>query len=362
MASIQYSPFTAIFNNKAPGTIIIGRPGSGKTYFILNIAATALMYSQRVFCLDFKDDMTKLKNLMPFIEIIDINKIKPGALNPFRAIKNVDAMTLSTLIETICGGFSTDTELAITPILQDFVTRAVKTGAYINMSMLVDYLYKNTNADVRLIGQKLKSMKDSKYGGLLFNDDEKNEEILHLSNKSKVISLFGMDLPKSTDVKLTSEQKFNSGVVYIITRMLRDVLSDAEKYPSLIAFDEVHIAFQNEKFTSLIKEFLTLGRSLNIASILSTQNSTHFPASISSQISSKFCFGNSPSEVEDFLKKFTAEDYKGIMDKNEIISRVSDFELGECFYMDWKNRTGIFKVTTMFNSGKINSNPFEEAK
>lgn len=68
--SILFSPFTSIFENKAAGTTITGMPGSGKTFFILNVCANAIMMEQRVFGIDPKDDMGVICDIFPILSIL----------------------------------------------------------------------------------------------------------------------------------------------------------------------------------------------------------------------------------------------------------------------------------------------------
>ena len=143
MSSIQFSPFTSIFENKPAGTIIIGVPGSGKTYFILNIIANALLMKNRIFALDYKNDLQILKNLDIAYELnyIDINNIKPGALNPFAVIKNIDVNTIQSIISIMCGGLTDDQQIILTPIIQDHVNEFRRMGGNMSFNRLANYLY-----------------------------------------------------------------------------------------------------------------------------------------------------------------------------------------------------------------------------
>ena len=91
MSTIKWSPITAMADNMAPGTIVCGSPGSGKTFAMLNFAANALGMGQRVIIIDPKNDLDKLKNVDSRIEIIDVNDIRPGALNPLEFLKKKNA-------------------------------------------------------------------------------------------------------------------------------------------------------------------------------------------------------------------------------------------------------------------------------
>lgn len=356
-SSIQFSPFTSIFENKASGTVIFGSPGSGKTYFLLNLIANAMMFNQRIFALDPKDDLGIITEIFPNVEYIDINNIKPGALNPFKVIKDIDTNTLSSIISIICGGLTDDQIISITPIINDFINKHKRNSSNVTFADVADYLYANDNVQAQAVGTKLQIHRDSKYGDLLF---EESDNSVSFDSNSKIISLHGMDLPKSQDTQMSEEQKFNSGIVFIICKMLRDLLTSGG-YPTMFLMDEAHIALKNPSFSTIIDEFLVLGRSLNVPTVLATQNPTHVPESISQLIASKFCFRSSTNEAASFLNMFFNKDGDNMADFDSIVYQIGQFRSGQCFYIDSWNRTGIFKVTSLFGDD-ITSNPLSKKK
>lgn len=352
MSTIQFSPFTSIFENKASGTVVFGSPGSGKTFFLLNVIANSLMMQQRFFAIDPKNDLGVISDIFPNVEYIDINNIKPGALNPFKVINNLDTNTLLSIISIICGDLTDQQIISITPIINDFINKNRRSIENMNFSNVADYLYANDNIAAQAIGTKLQTHRDSKYGALLFDE---TVDTMKLNAESKIISLHGMDLPKFDSKKLNENQKFNSAIVFIICRMLRDILT-SNNYPTLFVMDEGHIALRNESFKDILDEFLVLGRSLNVATIIATQNPSHVPESISQLIASKFCFKSSTNEASTFLNLFFNKDGDNMADFESIIYQISGFESGRCFYIDSCNRTGIFKVVSLFGDD-ITSNP-----
>lgn len=361
MSSVNFSPFTSIFENKAAGTAIIGMPGAGKTFFLLNLIANACIMNQMIFAIDPKNDLGVISDIFPEVEYIDINNITPGSLNPFSVIKNVDTNFISSLISIICGNLSDNQIVSITPIIDDFINQNNFRNRNLTFTEIAEYLYANDNRDAQVIGTKLKIHQKSKYGPLLFDDiNYETNKKFNFTHQSKIISLFGMDLPKPTTKKLNEEQKFNSGLVYIICSMLKQLMRDI-KLPTLFVMDEAHIALQNESFSTIIDEFLVLGRSLNIATILATQNASHFHESISQLIANKFCFKSSPNETKKFLDMFFNKTPDNMADFDSIINKVAEFESGQCFFIDSENRSGMFKVTSLLGDD-ITSNPLNKKK
>ena len=353
MTTIQYSPFTSIFENKAATSIIVGQPGSGKTFFILNICANALMMEQRVYAIDPKDDLGVLEDIFPDkIEYIDINNIKHGALNPFKVIKTVDTNLIASIVSIMCGGLTDSQSISVTPIINDFVIRHNRRPGSVSFSDLADYLYANDNLDAQAIGTKLNIHKDSKYGHLIFGQ---SNDSLSLTTQSKIISLHGMELPTASDENMTEEKKFNSGIVFIICKMLRELLTEGG-YPTLFVMDEAHIAFQNPSFSQIINEFMTLGRSLNVPTLLASQSVSHYPEGIAQLTSNKFCFKSSTGDASKFLNLFYSRESGDTADFEGIIDQIAQFKTGDCFMIDSNQRSGIFRVTSLFGQD-VTSNP-----
>ena len=154
MSTIKWSPTTSMKINKPPGTCIIGSPGAGKTFAMLNFAANCIGMGERVIAIDPKNDFRKLYNINPNIDIIDVNDIAPGALNPFEFLKSVnkdtgkieyiDSPTVLTIIELICGKLDSTTFTSIQPIVQDFVTKNKNDpDTVVAMKDVADYLFQN---------------------------------------------------------------------------------------------------------------------------------------------------------------------------------------------------------------------------
>lgn len=364
MSTIQYSPMTAIYENKAPVTAITGMPGVGKTFFILNTLARCLMMNMKILAIDPKNDIGVLSEVYDNVEYININDIKDGALNPFKVIKNFDSITLSSIIDIMVGGLTQEQEVAVKPILNDKVNE-FRRGTPMSFTQVADYLYQHDDKNCQYIGTRLNEIKNSKYGKLIFEDflDEENyaaEETIDFFNSdtSKVISIMGMDLPKK-DEKMTAEYYFNAGIVYIICRIMKDVLVNMNGEPCVVVIDEARIAFSNESFTNIINDFAALGRSLHIATILGTQSVVHYPDSIEQNISSKFCFRSTVKDGTEFLNRFFDMNSEYALEKGEIAKKIAKLQNGQCFFIDSNNRGAFIKIQKQLDPKKITTNPLK---
>ena len=334
------------------------------TVFLLSTLANTLSLRQRVLAIDPKNDLVKIQNVYPNVKIVDINNIRDGALNPFTFLKDIDTSVILSIIELICGKLSTDEERAVTPIIQDFVTRFKRDGNYVDMQDVAEYLFSRDNSFASNLGARLKAVSDSKYGKLLFTREE-NVEPLELSlTDSFVISLHGMDLPDHTVSveNYTASQRFTSAIVYLLSSKLLEILSSNNKIPTVFCCDEAHLLFGNKAMSAIIDRFLVIGRSLGFATILASQGVSHFPKGIANHIATKFIFKSSMEEAGLFLSKFdTTQLGDNPIDREAIVGMVSSkFVAGDVFMIDKNNNSGFVHIVPNYPLHMLSSNPLDK--
>jgi len=369
MSSIQWLPTVAIWENQAIGTIICGMPGAGKTFAMVNMAANCIAMGQRIIAIDPKDDFIKLKNVMPNVEVVDINKVKdnnPGALNPFTFLEDCSAITLMTIIEILLGGVTREDKSALIPILTDFMTNFKKYEQYTDLQDLVDYLHSSRNDTARTIGQNLRLNTESKYGALLFTRERNVEPLYITDRKSLVISILGMAIPPfgKNLSEYNAEERFSSAVLYLLTSKLREILATKSKIPTTIFCDEAHSLFASDQMEEIISEFLRKGRSLNIAMVLGSQAIGSFPDYIPQYVSSKFIFKSSLDDAGAFLDKFDVSktDLSKAIDIPSTIGSITNLKTGQCFMLDSQGRSGFCQIESIWDIKKLTSNPLSTSE
>lgn len=375
MSTIKWSPCSAHMLNNAPGTVVCGSPGSGKTFFLLNIAANCLGTGQRVIAIDPKNDFTKLYNVNKQIKIIDINKISPGAMNPFTFLKKIDkrgnevpidTTTLMAVIQSLCGKLDNQIIVDITPIVTDFVTKSKNSDEYVDMQDVADYLFANPSQAAQTVGTLLKMFEDNKHGKLLFTRETNVEPLILSDSDSMIISLHGLQLPdynkKVEDYD--ADERLTSTILYLLTKKLLDILSGDNKIPTTLICDEAHLLFANPDMAKIIDRFLVLGRSLNVATVMASQGISHFPKDTSNYITSKFLFKSSIDEAQLFLERFDTSklDPSNAVDINSIVSGVTKFPTGVCFMMDKLGRNGVIRIKSIYDVNLLTSNPFAKKR
>lgn len=375
MGTVRWSPTTAHMCNSAPGTIVVGAPGSGKTFALLNFAANCLGMGQRVIAIDPKNDFSKLYNVNDRIEIVDISKISPGALNPFTFlrktdsdgnVKYIDTATLMTIIQILCGKVDNKIIVDITPIVTDFVTKSKNSDEYVDMQDVADYLFANKSPSAQTIGTMLKMFEDNEHGKLLFTRETNVKPLILKPDTSMVISLHGLSLPdynkKVEDYD--ANERLTSCIIYLITNKLLEILSNDSKIPTTLFCDEAHLLFSNPEMAKIIDRFLVLGRSLNTATVLASQGISHFPDGISNYITTKFLFKSSIDEAQAFLDAFDTSKISASnsVDINSIISAATNFQTGMCYMIDRNNRNGVIRIKSIYDISLLTSNPFTKKR
>ena len=364
MSTISWSPISAAWENNPPNCIVAGQPGSGKTFFMVNTAANCISTGQRIIAIDPKDDFLKLKNIMPNIETIDINKVNPGSLNPFTFLSDCTAINLMTVIELLLGDIKREDKSVLTPILMDFITDYKKYNKYTDMQDLVDYLHSNRNDVARQIGQNLGINVESKYGKLLFTRERDVEPLYISETKSVVISILGMSLPAfgKKPFEYNAEERFSSAILYILTSKLNEILATKSRIPTTLYCDEAHSLFANEEMSRVISEFLRKGRSLNVAVVLGSQAVSSFPEDVPQYVSSKFIFKSSIDDASQFLDKFDVSrtDPAKSIDRDSVVGGITNLSTGQCFFIDFLGRSGFVQIKSIGPIEKLTSNPLEQ--
>lgn len=353
-SSVYFSPTIAIMCNDPAGTIITGAPGSGKSWLMISIAVNEISCGRRIIAIDPKNDLLNLNIIDPRVVTVDINHIKPGSLNPFVFLNDCDSITIKTLIEIMLGGIDdVQADSKINDLLEDFIVKARRDNEYVDMQDVIDKLFRHPEASVRHVGSALKLAANSKYGKLLFTRNRDVDPVVITPTTNVVFSLLGLDFPdamKSAE-EYTSEENFTAALIYIISKKLEESLASGERIPTTLLCDEAHILFSNQQMIKIINKFLTMGRSLNMATVLASQSVSHFPSNIAQFIANKFVFKSSKDDTYSFLSKFDTTDIDPTtqINRDNVATTIANLPTGHCFYIDSKSRSGIVHIVPQFD-------------
>ena len=365
-SSIYFSPTIAILQNEPAGTLIQGVPGSGKSFFTITLAVNEISCGRRIIALDPKNDLLNLKVIDPRVLTLDVNKIKPGSLNPFVFLNNCDALTLKTIIEIMLGGIKNEEASSLlNGVLEDFIVKKNRDDEFVDMMQVIDELHRSEYDSIRFLATDLRVAAASKYGKLLFTRDKDVEPIVITPTTNVVFSLLGLDFPDSfkSISDYTAEENFTTALIYIITKKLEESLAVGERIPTTLFCDEAHILFSNAQLSNTMTKFLTMGRSLNMAIVLVSQSVKHFPDNIAQFIANKFVFQSSKEESYEFLRKFDTTDIDPTtqINRDNVATTIANLPNGHCFYLDAKSRSGIVFIKPQFDMSLLKTSAIDKA-
>lgn len=341
-AAVFYSPLTGVWNNKPPGTVITGAPGSGKTFAAQFIVATQVMIGGINIVIDPKGDFLSLVNIKDEIGEFNLWNLadtqgKAGMLDPFNMSESPETTRslVVNLISIFTGGL-TDNELRIlSPIIGDVIKLETP-----SLQRVVDLLRGNKEEIAKNLGTKLNLIRKMKYSKLCFASGVTKSKKFTISSGLTIITMAGMKLPK-TDNDLTNlEGRLVSGLLYLITDFVRNVMEkDVSEGPKSITIDEALGILSTPYGRDMIESVALLGRSKGFALTLIAQNSKHIKKlDIENTISSRLAFNTDYTEAKEIVKDMNLPE--GFDFENILIG----LGQGECLYQDWQGNYSIIQI------------------
>lgn len=373
---VFFDPHFPILNNKPPGILVTGSPGSGKTWLLLLLASHATLMGKTNVIIDPKGDFIALKklenegilenvsiwNLAPskdfdLSQIIDENN---GVLDPMSFYDSADEnVALATsVITSLMGGKLTDIQSNyLVPILKD-VARSP------NPSLLnvVSALRRDKKEDVRTLGIRLEALSGLELSKLLFTDRRKpKKEGINLKDGTTIINLMGLSLPApSSNQNTWSEaEKISMSIMSLVTTLVTDTMTKRISKATFktVVIDEAWSVMASQTGRDMINKIGLLGRSLNVGLILATQSPKHIEnvdgIDISNTISVRFAFRN--DSKEDNL--ITASSMH--LPEGEGWEEIGlALETGQCLMHDVLKNTGVVAISVPYEwQDMFNTNP-----
>lgn len=192
--------------------------------------------------------------------------------------------------------------------------------------------------------QLLQAYEKDPLGKIVFHDDQSE---MALSEYPLVVAdLRGLILPKDSKEMglrpLTAVERFSIGIMYLVTAMGQELMLNAPKeIVKLFALDEAWAITKIPQGEQLVKEFVKLGRSLNIVPLLATQEASDVAhPEIRNNVGVVFCFRmNAPDEIQDAMELLRMS-----ADLDEMVPRFRELRSGWCYFRDIEGRTNKLKI------------------
>lgn len=352
---VFYDPHYAISINRPPVTVITGEPGSGKTVFSLLATAHSAISNKITIVVDPKGDFINLKKLemagvlpkvnvwsaFSDVESREVDSRNFGMLDPTCMTEDIAQNTSLTIdvIKTLAQSITHKQSAALIPIVQD-----ITGGEHPSFSKVVNTLKRNQDTEIRSLGFQLELMLDTQIAKLLVAPSKKRNRI-NLSEGTIVMSLLGVSFPNAKTPKesYSNDELIAVAIMSLLTYLILDVMKKIPKsrYKTLV-IDEAWAVIATASGKSMINDVSLLGRSLNMATILTTQSPRHLEspsdeASIENTITTRFAFRNQ-SNIDN---KTNAELMKLPGGLEGIYGSLRN---GECFMQDARNQLGRVQI------------------
>lgn len=350
---------TPIFNNRPPGCLITGAPGSGKTFLAMTLATISAILGKTTVVLDPKGDFISLLNLQEDIGSITFwnlaDKKQKGILDPFRMADDPgEKLDLAiTVIELFTGGLQPEEKTALAPIIKDVIQ-----GRNPSLSKVVQELRGSRNPPARNLGTTLDLISNLPLAHLCFAPSGKKLDSVTIDRGLTVVTLLGMEMPKEGAVD--NKSKLSTGILYLLTDFIRRIMhNDESKNPKTLIIDEAWAILSTTAGARVVTDVALLGRSKSLALVLITQNNSHLKKlDIENTISTRFAFRSTTKEAEDIVKDMMLpadEDFE---------SSIIGLSNGECLMKDFLERYATVQISDWKSDWKVafNNNPLERSQ
>lgn len=354
---VFWDPHTPVINNRPPGTLITGEPGSGKTFLALTLTAMSAILGKTTVVLDPKGDFLALDNIKDQIghfALMNLARGKSGLLDPFYMTSdpNEQLSLAMEVIDIFLGGVS-GTELSVlSPIVQD-----VRDAQNPSLAKVILALRGSEREGARALGSQLDLLSKMPYAKLCFAPGTGHRQALRIDSGLTVITLVGLELPPAGETNLTMQNRLASGIMYLLTDFLKRVMMDDDSQnPKTIIMDEAHAVLSNDAGARSVKSLALLGRSKYLSLILITQNNSHIDKlDIENTISTRFAFRSSRGEADAIIAAMELPRDENFQD---IIINLGP---GECLLKDYRERYSTVQISAWRKDwmDAFSSNPLE---
>lgn len=345
---VFFDPHTQIINDKSPGTLVTGAPGSGKTFFMMMLAAKCAMMGKTTVVIDYKGDFLKLQKLQDQIgkvHVWDIGSNEArGSIDPLivgTTPEDKKSLTFS-LIEIFLGGLTADERKVLYPIISDVVDNTTYPA---NMTRLTQSLRQSQNSIARNIGQELRRLSTQPSAKACFSKDTQSraQHVPIGTTGLTIVSLLGVRLPASeNEAKEEDYGRVASGILFIITDYITKLLKNRQdSTPKCLMVDEAWSILATKPGRRIIENVSLLGRSFAFAYVLGTQNYSHLNGlKLDNTIATHFAFHAELEAAREATKHI------GLDQTSDFHNYIVDLKRGECLMRDYHNppRFAIVKI------------------
>lgn len=337
------SVHSAIARNNAPGVIITGSPGGGKSFTAFTLTCQMALQGVWAIYIDPKADASTIVEVpgMGYTNVFDLRHGEPGMLDPFSLSTGSDSETNLMAVETLRllagSNISPDQE----SVLYETVAQVAEEPNP-SLTRVVDVLMsRNDSPAAKSLAHNLDFARKLPFANLCFAPQGKVG--LKVDQGLTVITMLGLDLPNSDEDRndYTLPNRLAVAIMYLLTTFTLNLMESLNRsHPKAVIVDEAWAITSTREGKKMIPKIARMGRSLNTALIMVSQNAGDFlDEGLVNSMSIKLAFrAKSRGEVSGVLDLFdlTHDDYN-----REIIQTLNT---GECLMQDADGRTSLVQV------------------
>lgn len=340
---VFYDSHTQIFNNRPPGTLITGAPGSGKTFLAMTLTCLSAILGKTTIVLDPKGDFLSFANLKDELGTVNFwnlaNPNRKGLLDPFYMADTPGEQLalVVAVVEMFLGGITKDQMRVLSPIVKDVIESPIP-----SLLSVTEALTMSPDVEARNLGNELDLISKLPFASLCFAPGSKSRKNISISEGTTIITMVGLEI--SPDAAQSGQQnnkkRLASTIFFLVTNFIRRVLHESTSdTPKTLVIDEAWAVISTPAGASVIKEVALLGRSKSLALILVTQNASHLKnLDIENTIRTRFAFHTDTKEAKEIVESMELP--KGEKFENVLTS----LETGECLMQDWQERYSTIQI------------------
>lgn len=356
---VFWDSHTQIYNNKPPGTLITGSPGSGKTFLAMTLTCLCAILGKTTIVLDPKGDFISLAGIQDQIGKINFwnlaDRRKKGILDPFYMSDNPGEKLdlVISVIDMFVGGLTGAQLQALSPVVKDVIESPVP-----SLLSVTEALTMSENVEARNLGTRLDLISKLPFAELCFTPGSKKRASISIDKGMTVITMVGLELSPDLDGSQSNKKRLASTIFFLITDFIRRVLHNSkDTTPKTLIIDEAWAVLSTPAGANVVKEVALLGRSKSLALILITQNASHLRnLDIDNTINTRFAFHTDGREAIDIIKSMQLP-----VDEN-FESILTSLNPGECLMQDFSGRYSTVQITDYNKSWKeaFETNPLKK--
>lgn len=340
--------------NRAGTIIIIGTLGGGKSVLKKKLILENILLGGKAFSVDPKGEdhvFLEFPELRPYTKVL---RFRSGSdettrLNVFRLSHNAEKAweIAQGYLELLLEARGEARRLVIANAMEKTMQHQFPSMPLFQ-DVLADFemneVDQELKSEARRCSQLLKAAEKDPLGKIVFHNDPSE---MALSEYPLVIAdLRGLMLPKDSkemgNRALTAVERFSIGIMYLVTAMGQELMLNAPKeIVKLFALDESWAVTKIPQGEQLVKEFVKLGRSLNIVPLLATQEASDVSnEEIRNNVGVVFSFRmNSPTEIADAMEMLRMSS-----NVDEMVPRFRELKSGTCYFKDIEGRTNRLSI------------------